>query len=182
MGMQEVILVTETDEEIGTMEKMEAHRRGVLHRAFSIFIFDEWGNMLLQKRAKGKYHGGGLWSNACCSHPFPNESIEEAADRRLGEELGFNTPIKKAFTFTYRAAVENNLIEHEYDHVFFGTYSGVLNPDKGEVEAVTYLDMDDLERKIGEQPSKFTQWFCIVFPQVKEWYSRSRQGKINSSV
>ena len=182
MDMQEVILVTERDEEIGTMEKMEAHRRGVLHRAFSIFIFDDRGNMLLQKRAKDKYHGGGLWSNACCSHPFPHETIEEAAERRLREELGFQTTIEKAFSFTYRAAVENDLIEHEFDHVFFGTHEGKLNPNKEEVEAVTYLSMEDLEIKIQEQPAKFTKWFCIVFPQVKEWYRHSYGRQINNSV
>ncbi|HVG13026.1 MAG TPA: isopentenyl-diphosphate Delta-isomerase [Flavisolibacter sp.] len=180
--MQEVILVTEKDEEIGTMEKMEAHRRGVLHRAFSIFIFDERGNMLLQKRANGKYHGGGLWSNACCSHPLPHESIEQAADRRLLEELGFETPIQKAFSFTYRAPVENDLIEHEFDHVFFGTHGGKMDPNKDEVEAVTYLSMEDLETKIQEQPAKFTKWFCIVFPQVKEWFSHSYSKQINKSV
>lgn len=172
MSAQQVILVTENDEAIGVMEKMEAHKKGVLHRAFSIFIFDANGNMLLQKRAQNKYHGGGLWTNACCSHPFPEESVEAAAARRLHEELGFNTPLKKEFHFTYNAQVENGLTEHEYDHVFCGEYEGEVKMNEQEVEAIAYLSMPDLEVEIKEQPSNFTTWFCIVFPQIKQWWKQ----------
>src|SRR5437763_15474807 len=115
MKEQQVILVSAQDKELGVMEKIEAHRKGLLHRAFSVFIFDKDGRMLLQQRAAEKYHGGLLWTNACCSHPSPGETIEAAAARRVNEELGFTTPLKKIFAFTYKADVENNLIEHEYD-------------------------------------------------------------------
>src|SRR4249919_2599143 len=114
---QEVILVNEQNEAIGTMEKMEAHRKALLHRAFSVFIFNSKGEMLLQQRALNKYHSGGLWTNACCSHPRPGELIEDAATRRLKEELGFETPLKKIFQFTYQASFDNGLTEHEFDHV-----------------------------------------------------------------
>src|SRR6187200_1451519 len=117
MKQQDVILVTALDEEIGVMEKMEAHQKGLLHRAFSVFIFDREGKMLLQQRAAQKYHGGLLWTNACCSHPYPHEDVKDAAKRRLAEELGFSIELKKIFAFTYKAEVENDLIEHEYDHV-----------------------------------------------------------------
>ena len=126
MKINEVILVNERDEALGVMEKMEAHRKGALHRAFSVFIFDSRGRMLLQQRASEKYHGGLLWTNACCSHPYPGEEVERAAERRLNEELGFTAPIHKIFSFTYRALVENDLTEHEFDHVFAGQYEGEI--------------------------------------------------------
>ena len=174
MTAQDVILVTENDEPIGTMEKMEAHRQGVLHRAFSIFIFNGSGDMLVQKRALKKYHGAGLWSNACCSHPYPDETVETAAARRLQEELGFNTNLEKAFAFTYRAPVENNLIEHEYDHVFCGEYESELDFNDQEVEDVAYVTIPDLEAVIASQPSSFTTWFRLVFPQVKDWWQKKQ--------
>jgi isopentenyl-diphosphate delta-isomerase len=174
MIAQDVILVTENDEPIGTMEKMEAHRQGVLHRAFSIFIFNGSGDMLVQKRAREKYHGAGLWSNACCSHPYPNETIETAAARRLQEELGFSTNLEKAFEFTYRAPVENSLTEHEYDHVFCGEYENEMDFNKQEVEDVAFINMPDLEAAIERQPGNFTTWFRIVFPQVKDWWQKKQ--------
>jgi isopentenyl-diphosphate delta-isomerase len=170
MKTGEVILVSENDEPIGTMEKMEAHRQGALHRAFSIFIFNSKGEMLLQKRAAAKYHGGGLWTNACCSHPYPTESLEVAAVRRLQEELGFNTPIREVFAFTYMASVENGLIEHEYDHVFCGEYEGTLQLNKDEVAEATYLSMPELSARLEEAPDLFTSWFRIVFPQISDWW------------
>ncbi|HEX8460985.1 MAG TPA: isopentenyl-diphosphate Delta-isomerase, partial [Segetibacter sp.] len=118
--MEEVILVTEHDEQIGSMEKMQAHRKGVLHRAFSIFVINDRKEMLLQQRSLSKYHSGGLWTNACCSHPRPGEDTASAAVRRLSEELGFTTSIKKIFDFRYNAAFDNGLIEHEFDHVYVG--------------------------------------------------------------
>jgi isopentenyl-diphosphate delta-isomerase len=134
MAVKEVILVNESDEAIGAMEKMEAHRLGVLHRAFSVFIFNSNGHMLLQQRADTKYHSAGLWTNACCSHPAPGEEVKSAAERRLQEELGFKADIKRAFDFVYKASFNNGLTEHEYDHVFVGYYDGEIRPDQDEVK------------------------------------------------
>jgi isopentenyl-diphosphate delta-isomerase len=167
---QKVILVTPQDEAIGVMEKMEAHHKGVLHRAFSVFIFDKNGRMLLQQRAAQKYHGGLLWTNACCSHPYPNERVETAAKRRLREELGFVTSLKKIFAFTYKAQVENNLIEYEYDHVFVGEYEGEITPDKEEVNAIAFYSMNDIGHLITSRPDNFTAWFKIAFPQIESWW------------
>lgn len=170
MSNTEVILVNEADEATGRMEKMEAHRKGLLHRAFSIFLFDRQGNMLLQQRAAAKYHGGLLWTNACCSHPFPGETVEAAAERRLQEELGFSTRLTKIFSFTYRAEVEHGLTEYEFDHVFAGTYEGPILADSAEVAATKYISMAELEKELMTAPQTFTTWFRIAFAQVLEWW------------
>lgn len=165
--MEEVILVDEQDREVGVLEKLEAHRQGVLHRAFSIFLFNAHGQMLLQKRAKGKYHCPGLWTNACCSHPRVGETPIEAAHRRLKEELGFDCALKKAFSFVYKATLDRNLIEHEFDHVFIGTYNGPLdhlNPD--EVEECRWIDIPALLQEVKESPQQFTPWFLIALERV----------------
>lgn len=172
MISNEVILVNEEDVAIGTMEKMEAHRRGVLHRAFSVFVFDEGGNMLLQQRSAEKYHGALLWSNTCCSHPYPGEEVERAATRRLGEEMGFTTSLEKIFTFTYKADVENDLIEHEYDHVFAGIYTGTIKLNPAEVAAYEYLPMETISKRLNEDPGSFTSWFRIAFPLVERWWKQ----------
>jgi isopentenyl-diphosphate delta-isomerase len=172
MRVNEVILVNEKDQPIGTMEKMEAHRQGVLHRAFSVFIFDSKGRMLLQQRAAQKYHGGLLWTNACCSHPYPEEMTDIAADRRLWEELGFQTSLKEIFSFTYKAEVENHLIEHEFDHVFVGEYEGAITPNPDEVADYCYSSIEAIKKAIQEHPSKFTSWFKIIFPQIEEWWEQ----------
>lgn len=173
--MEEVILVTEHDEPVGRMEKMEAHRRGVLHRAFSIFIINDRNEMLLQQRAKTKYHSSGLWTNACCSHPRPDEQTEFAALRRLQEELGFTAALTKIFDFTYNAAFDNGLVEHEYDHVFFGSYSGKIIPNSNEVQDYCYKKLDEITDTIQSHPHKYTAWFCIAFPMVLDWLqSRER--------
>jgi isopentenyl-diphosphate delta-isomerase len=172
MSKQEVILVSAQDEETGVMEKMEAHQKGLLHRAFSVFIFDKNGRMLLQQRAAQKYHGGLLWTNACCSHPFPGERVEDAAQRRLQEELGFTIPLEKAFSFTYKAEVENDLIEHEFDHVFVGEYEGEIHLNKEEVAAVAYHGMDDVKKLLEDRPAFFTTWFRIAFPQIECWWQK----------
>jgi isopentenyl-diphosphate delta-isomerase len=166
--MHEVILVNEQDVAIGKLEKMEAHRRGILHRAFSIFIFDREGRMLLQQRAMGKYHSEGLWTNACCSHPRPGEDTEAAARKRLKEELGFETVIKPLFTFTYKASFENGLIEHEFDHVFVGIYDGAISPNSAEVMAHRYESLEEIAGELHRQPEKFTEWFRIAFEKFKE--------------
>jgi isopentenyl-diphosphate delta-isomerase len=167
--MEEVILVDEQDKEIGVMEKMEAHVKGRLHRAFSIFIFNNKNEMLLQQRATGKYHSGGLWTNACCSHPKPGESIEDAAARRLKEELGFETPLDKIFDFTYKASFDNGLTEHEFDHVFTGIYNGEMNINKNEAENVCFRSMEEIESDLQTHPHKFTAWFSLAFPRIKNW-------------
>ncbi|HWJ29739.1 MAG TPA: isopentenyl-diphosphate Delta-isomerase [Flavisolibacter sp.] len=170
MAQNEVILVNEYDEPIGVMEKMPVHEQGLLHRAFSVFIFDEKGRMLLQQRAAGKYHGAGLWTNACCSHPFPGEAVENAAVRRLKEELGFTTTLQKIFTFTYHARVENDLIEHEFDHVFAGKYQGKIEMDPEEVSDYAYKEMQELAQELERHPERFTSWFKIAFPEIEKWW------------
>jgi isopentenyl-diphosphate delta-isomerase len=172
MKEQQVILVNEQDEAIGVMEKMEAHQKGLLHRAFSVFIFDSKGRILLQQRSSSKYHGGLLWANACCSHPGPGEELETAVQRRLAEELGFTTPVQKIFSVTYQAPVENSLIEHEYDHVFAGEYEGIINPSATEVADYSYQDMHEVKTAIESHPAKFTSWFKIIFPKIEQWWQQ----------
>jgi isopentenyl-diphosphate delta-isomerase len=172
--MEHVILVNEADKEIGTMEKMLAHERAALHRAISIFIFNEKGEMLLQQRATKKYHSGGLWTNACCSHPRPNEDVESAATRRLYEELGFKTPLTKVFDFVYKASFDNGLTEYEFDHVFAGKYDGVIHPDINEIQDYCYKSMDEIERLLQSHPHKYTAWFSLAFPRIHKWTQQAQ--------
>jgi isopentenyl-diphosphate delta-isomerase len=167
--LQEVILVNEQDEPIGVMEKIAAHEQALLHRAFSVFIFNKNGQMLLQQRALSKYHSPGLWTNACCSHPNPGESTESAALRRLEEELGFSVPIKKAFHFTYKAPFDNGLTEFEFDHVFIGSYDGDIDVNPDEVAAYKFADVDLIEEDIKNNPASYTVWFLIAFPLLRDW-------------
>lgn len=164
--MEQVILVDENDVEIGVMEKMEAHEKALLHRAFSVFLFNTQGEMLLQKRALTKYHSGGLWTNACCSHPRPGESNQDAAHRRTFEELGIRPTLREVFSFTYKADFDNGLTEHEFDHVFLGTYEGPLQPDPQEVAECCYMHMVELRQLMEKDPAQFTVWFRIAFEQV----------------
>lgn len=156
---ESVILVNETDEAVGTSPKLDAHRNGQLHRAFSVFLTDDDGRILLHRRAKGKYHSGGLWTNACCGHPRPGEDTSVAARRRLREELRIDADLNEAGVFTYKGSVGNDLTEHEVDHVFTGTYSGDPAPDKSEVERWEWISPDDLRDWIARDPSAFTIWF-----------------------
>ncbi|RYZ61726.1 MAG: isopentenyl-diphosphate Delta-isomerase [Chitinophagaceae bacterium] len=172
MNPNEVILVTPADQAIGVMEKMEAHQKGVLHRAFSVFLFDRSGRMLLQQRAGQKYHGAYLWTNACCSHPMQGETVEAAAQRRLREELGFETPLEKIFAFQYKAMVENDLIEHEYDHVFAGAYEGPVQLNLEEVCSVAYEELAVIKQQLERAPERFTSWFRIAFPQIETWWKK----------
>ncbi|WP_430883448.1 isopentenyl-diphosphate Delta-isomerase [Fusibacter sp. JL216-2] len=165
--MEYVILVDENDKATGQMEKMEAHHKGVLHRAFSVFLHDGNGNVLLQRRALSKYHSGGLWTNACCSHPRQGESVEKAAHRRLMEELGVDCPVKEVSTFLYRAELDKGMIEHEFDHVL----TGVIDPDDfpfnpEEVDSVDWMAFDNLVEDIEKNPSKYTVWFQIIMKNV----------------
>lgn len=169
--MEEVVLVDECDNQIGVMEKLQAHREGKLHRAFSVFIFNDKGEMLLQQRALNKYHSAGLWTNACCSHPKPNETVYNAAVRRLREELDFEIPLEKLFHFTYKTSFENGLTEHEFDHVFSGIYNGEININKAEVEDICYRSVAEIESNLKSHPQKFTEWFKIAFPMVKKYFA-----------
>jgi isopentenyl-diphosphate delta-isomerase len=164
---EEVILVDESDQPVGAMEKIEAHRRALLHRAFSVFIFNSKGEMLLQQRAPEKYHSAGLWTNACCSHPRPGEDTREAAVRRLREELGFTTDLKKLFEFTYRSVYDNGLTEYEFDHVFTGRYDREIKPDRSEVSDFRYLPLGAIEAELLRAPETFTSWFHLAFPMIR---------------
>ncbi len=170
----DIVLVNEKDEPVGTMEKMEAHRRGLLHRAFSVFIFNNKGEMLLQQRAMDKYHSAGLWTNACCSHPKPGETAEQAAKRRLREELGFSVPVTKAFEFVYKADFDNGLTENEFDHVFTGTYDGPVQPDPEEVMAFQWLSPGSIREELKISPEKYTAWFIIAFPELEKHLDANR--------
>jgi isopentenyl-diphosphate delta-isomerase len=173
MATQELILVDELDQPIGTMDKMEAHEKGLLHRAFSVFIFNTRGHMLLQRRSAEKYHSPGLWTNACCSHPYPNEDVAAAAQRRLNEELGFKIPLQELFAFTYRSQFDNGLIEHEFDHVFAGIYDGTINANEAEVSDYGYRSIPDIGRALNSEPERFTPWFRIAFPRIEAWAATS---------
>src|ERR1700744_1054458 len=163
-----VILVDESDQPVGVMEKLEAHRRALLHRAFSVFIFNSKGEMLLQQRAPQKYHSPGLWTNACCSHPRPGEDTKEAALRRLMEELGFSTNLEEVFHFTYRSDFENGLTEFEFDHVFVGTYDADICPNKAEVSDYCHRSPEMIQDSLRLQPERYTSWFRLAFPLLSE--------------
>ena len=166
---EQVIIVNESDDPIGTMGKTEAHQRPILHRAFSVFIFNDKGEMLLQKRALNKYHSAGLWTNTCCSHPRPGEDTLAAATRRLKEEMGFHTPLEKVFDFVYNASFENGLHEYEFDHVFTGTYNDEVRPDANEVSEYRFMSMEAVQSSLDKNPEKYTAWFNIVFPRITMW-------------
>ncbi len=168
----EVILVDEQDTPVGTMGKLEAHEKALLHRAFSIFVFDKEGSLLLQQRAAGKYHSGGLWTNTCCSHPKPGETTPEAANKRLQEEMGFTTPLTPAFSFLYKAAFDNGLTEHEYDHVFIGYYDGPVHPDPGEVSDYCYQSLPAIKQNMLANPGLYTEWFKIALPKLESYLER----------
>jgi isopentenyl-diphosphate delta-isomerase len=174
--MEQVILVDEQDNEIGLMEKMEAHQKALLHRAFSVFIFNSKGEMLLHQRSLKKYHCGGLWTNACCSHPRKGETILEAANRRLKEEMGMETSLTEIFSFTYKAAFDNGLTEHEFDHVLIGYYDGEAKPDHDEVEAYTWESMNKIEASAANEATIYTPWFLIAFPKVHEWFKQKNKA------
>jgi isopentenyl-diphosphate delta-isomerase len=166
--MEHVILVDTLDNPMGTMEKMEAHLKGVLHRAFSILLFNDEGKVLLQKRSQNKYHSAGLWTNTCCSHPLPGEQLKEATRRRLKEEMGIDLEPAFRYSFIYKAQLNDNLTEHELDHVFVGTYNGSPIVNRQEVEAWKYVDRNWLKKDIEENPAAYTVWFKLMMkhPQL----------------
>ncbi len=177
--MERVILVDENDREIGTMEKIEAHKGGGrLHRAFSILVFDRKGNILLQLRARSKYHGGGLWTNTTCSHPRPGEDTVAAAHRRLREEMGFDTDLQEVFSFIYRADVGGGLVEYEYDHVFCGIYEGPVQPNPDEAEGFAWVSWDFVKDDVKRHPEVYTPWFREIMKRaekIDEWLRSALQ-------
>jgi isopentenyl-diphosphate Delta-isomerase len=155
---EQVILVDEQDRELGACEKLRAHREGALHRAFSVFVFDSAGRLLLQRRAAGKYHSGGLWSNTACGHPRPGEETRAAAARRLREEMGFGCELREAFVLAYRAEVGGGLVEHELDHVFVGRFDGEPAPDPAEADGWRWAAPDELARDLAARPGDYSYW------------------------
>jgi isopentenyl-diphosphate delta-isomerase len=161
-----LVIVDEHDTEIGVADKMEAHRAGSLHRAFSVFVFDSGSRLLLQRRAEAKYHSGGLWSNTCCGHPAPGEHPQVAARRRLWEEMGLDCPVIPTGAFVYTAAVGNGLVEHEYDHVFVGCSDNEPNPDPHEVDTWRWATLEALHEEIRIRPYLYTRWLPIAIEHV----------------
>lgn len=178
MQTSEVILVDDDGRETGIMEKLEAHHKGALHRAFSVFIVDSQGRMLLHKRASHKYHSPDLWTNACCSHPKPGESILEAANRRLQEEMGFSCELHEFDFIKYFAKFDNDLIEHEYDHLLVGEYDGPVKPDPEEVSEYRFFTAEELQQELKANPSQFTFWFRLAYPLVKEHLRTNKAGAL----
>lgn len=158
----DVILVNEKDEIQGKMEKLEAHEKGLLHRAFSIFVFNSNNELLIHQRAFGKYHSEGLWTNTCCSHPAPGETVLEAAHRRLQEEMGFDCEMQQSFHFIYKAELDNNLIEHELDHVVIGQSDQTPNLNPEEAINFKYISLGDLLVDVSKNPSNYTFWFKTI--------------------
>lgn len=169
-----VILVNPQDEVQGLMEKQEAHRKGLLHRAFSVFIFNSDGEMLLQRRASTKYHSPNLWTNAVCSHPREGETYKDAAIRRMKEELGISTEVEKKFHFIYKAEVGGGLWEHELDTVFVGEYNGPFSPNPAEVSELRFVSLDRLSEEISQSPEQFTEWFKIILNEFQQFLLKNK--------
>ncbi|PWJ59072.1 isopentenyl-diphosphate delta-isomerase [Dyadobacter jejuensis] len=166
MIQEKIVLVNPSDEEIGLMDKLEAHQKGLLHRAISVFIFNTAGQLLLQQRQHDKYHSGGLWTNTCCSHPFPNESVATAAQRRLWEEMGIQTPLKHIYQFQYFAHLDKGLIEHELDHVFYGITDQAPQINPEEAADFRFVHPTELDLDMRQNPQNYTEWFKICLPEV----------------
>ncbi len=156
---EHVILVDPHDKEIGTSEKLQAHKDGKLHRAFSIFVFNKNGEMLIQRRALTKYHCGGLWANTCCGHPRPGEKLDAAAHRRIKEELGFDCPMREQLHYTYKTSFENGLTEHEYLHVFVGQFDGTPKLNAEEVSEIKWVSVDEIKQELKQHPKHYAFWF-----------------------
>lgn len=161
-----VVLVNERDEEVGVAEKHQAHRSGLLHRALSVCLFNSEGALLLQRRHAGKYHSGGLWTNTCCSHPRPEEPVDQAAQRRLHEEMGLSCDLRRIHTFVYRTAFPNGLVEHEFDHLFVGSTDATPRPDPAEVDDWAWVRPSDLVDAVRERPEAYTYWFRLMLPEL----------------
>lgn len=168
--MDKVILVDEHDNVTGSMDKLEAHQKGVLHRAFSILIFNSKGELLLQKRSVKKYHSGGLWTNACCSHPSPDESMADATRKRLIHEMGIDIQPEFVYKFLYQTKLDKELIEHELDHVFTGVFDGLPEINTDEVEDWKFVSLKALRNDMNKNPDHYTVWFRLIMkhPELKE--------------
>lgn len=169
MEKEFVVLVNENDQEIGLMEKMEAHEKALLHRAISVCIFNSQGEWLLQRRALSKYHSGGLWANTCCTHPLPNETSKDAAQRRLRQEMGMESDVEEVFNFIYKEALDNELSEHELDHVFIGVTNQKPTINTDEVDSYRYISYDELKKDIELNPDNYTVWFKKLYEKVQSY-------------
>jgi len=172
MTEEKVILVNQKDEPIGLMPKMEAHEKGLLHRAFSVFIFNEKNELMLQQRALSKYHSPGLWTNTCCSHQREGETNIEAGKRRLQEEMGFTADLEDTISFIYKAPFDNGLTEHEFDHILVGNFNEkpMLNPD--EAEAWKWMGLEEVAKDMENNPRVYTEWFKIIFDKYYQSIER----------
>ncbi len=177
--MTQVITVNEDDTITGSMEKMEAHRRNILHRAFSVFCMNSGGEMLLQKRAENKYHSPGLWSNACCSHPLSDTFSENEVRERLRLEMGFDAPVEYLYTERYQADLGNGLYENEIDRIYYALYNGNPSPNTEEVSDFMWISIPKLDAMLIKEPEIFTMWFRILYPPFMESYRDKLQGTIN---
>lgn len=172
MKEEQVILVNDKDEQIGLMAKMEAHEKALLHRAFSVFIFNDRNELMIQQRAKDKYHSPGLWTNTCCSHQREGETNIEAGKRRLQEEMGFTTELKDTISFIYKAPFDNGLTEHEFDHILVGNFQGEPNLNPEEAEDYKWVSLEELKQDMEGNPQKYTEWFKIIF---EKYYKHIQQ-------
>lgn len=168
-----VLLVDDGDRPTGEMEKLQAHQKGALHRAFSVLLFDRKGQLLLQQRATDKYHSGGLWTNTCCSHPHPNESVEEGASRRLREEMGLEAPLRKLFTTRYYLELGDGMIENEFDHVFLAISDDEPQVNGQEVMDQRFASREEVQQELQNDPDRFTEWFKVIWQEFVE-HERSR--------
>lgn len=169
MAEEKVILVDVNDEPIGLMEKIAAHEQALLHRAFSVFIFNDNNELMLQQRAASKYHSPLLWTNTCCSHQRPGETNVQAGKRRLQEEMGFEVELTELFHFIYKAPFDNGLTEHELDHVMIGKYNGVPDVNREEVESWKWIALEDLKQDMSQHPENYTAWFKIIFEEFNHY-------------
>ncbi|HEU4716723.1 MAG TPA: isopentenyl-diphosphate Delta-isomerase [Bacteroidia bacterium] len=167
--MEEIILVDSHDREKGKMEKLQAHREGWLHRAVSVFVFNSKGELLIQRRAAGKYHSPALWTNTCCGHPRPGEQNADAAARRLREEMGMNVPLEEIFSFVYKVKLADDLFEHEFDHVFTGRSDELPRPDPDEVMEWKYASLEELMKDTDARQQDYTIWFLMIFREAFKW-------------
>ncbi|MBE5250873.1 MAG: isopentenyl-diphosphate Delta-isomerase [Enterobacterales bacterium endosymbiont of Blomia tropicalis] len=166
MSVIEVILVDHLDRPTGKMEKLEVHEKGLLHRAVTVYVFNSRHELLLQRRASNKYHCGGLWSNTCCGHPYPHESTQDAAERRLREEMGMNVSLTPIFELSYNLPLSNGLTEHEYGHVFFAVCDEMPNLNPQEADAFDYRSVQEIQQQMTQNPQQFTPWFLYTFPRI----------------
>lgn len=169
MGKEKVVLVDENDQPIGLMEKIEAHQKALLHRAFSVFVFNECNEVMMQKRALEKYHSPGLWTNTCCSHPRENELTIAAGKRRLQEEMGFQTALTERTSFIYKAPFDNGLTEHEFDHILTGYFDGEPQINPEEVAEWKWMSLEEIQTDLSENPDHYTAWFKIIFEKYDEF-------------